>query len=285
VPPHTWGAPTRHVAGGPVPRPLTDDAELHRILTGNLLWSGWAVSAALVAALLGLLLPGVLCAMAAAPGTADTSRSAQVAWAVTLFVSYAVAVAMLAGTGSRVGPHGITTRSCWRRHRVCWSDVQAFLPHASGMVVLTRSGRRVTAAVRLAGKAGQERSARDAAYLNGTFGLGVPLRVCLNCEQQFFEARPGTCRYHPASPVCLGTVGEGGQRRSWWMYQCCWLVALAPIGEDGRELPPPVTGGCRVGAHVAPDWVVPESPVVESSILSWAREPEKARDVSSRQPG
>jgi len=65
------------------------------------------------------------------------------------------------------------------------------------------------------------------AYLNGTFGLGVPLRQCDNCREQFFEARQGMCRFHR-----------------------------------------------RVGAHVAPDWVVavrPEVASVQSSLDSWLR--------------
>jgi len=277
VPPPTWGAAVQHT-DGPEPRPLDEDGvadpELRRILTGNVLWSRSGIVTALVLAPLGLALPGVLCALAAAPRPGDASRPAQVAWAVILFVSYATGVVLAGGTGSAVTHQGISTRYCWHRRLVRWSHVQAFLGDGAGVVVLTRSGGRVKAAMRLPSKAGKERSLREAAYLNGTFGLGVPLRQCENCTEQFVEARQGQCRYHPSPPVRLGTRGEGVGRRSWWMYQCCWLVALSPVGEDGRELSPPLSGGCRVGGHVAPDWVVPDHPevsAVESSLESWLR--------------
>ena len=68
-----------------------------------------------------------------------------------------------------------------------WSHVQAFVPEASGAVVLTRAAQRVRASVRLATKTGRERSVRETAYLNGTFGLGIPFRVCRNCHEQFVE--------------------------------------------------------------------------------------------------
>jgi len=263
-------------ANGPQPRALEQDGaadtELRRILTGNVLWSRAGIVTALLLAPLGLLLPGILVALADAPHSGDTARPAQVTWAVILSVSYVGALALFAGMSSRVTDRGITTRNGWRRRRVPWSQVQAFMADGAGVVVLTRAGARVTARVRLATKAGKERSMREAAYLNGTFGLGVPLRRCDNCEEQFVESREGLCRFHPAPPISLGTRGDGDQRRSWWMYECCWLIVLSTVGEDGAELSPPRTGGCRVGAHVSPDWAVPPEPelsVVESSLESW----------------
>ena len=44
------------------------------------------------------------------------------------------------------------------------------------------------------------------------------------------------------------------------------------MGEDGRELSPPLSGGCQLGAHVSPDWGVQPEPAVsavESSLESW----------------
>ncbi len=276
VPPPTWGAAVRS-ADGPRSRPLEEgnsDPELRRILSGNVLWSRGGIVTALLLASLGLLLPGILCALAAAPASTDTSRPAQVAWAVCLFVSYAVLVALAGGSGVSVSDDGIKARFCGRMRRVRWPDVQAFLPDSAGVIVLTRAGQRVRAPVRLGTKAGRERSAREAAYLNGTFGLSVSLRQCDNCLEQFIEARPAGCHFHPAPPVPLGTLGENDRRRSWWMYQCCWLVVTSAMGDDGRELSPPLSGGCRTGVHVAPDWVVPLEPLVspvDSSLRSWTR--------------
>jgi hypothetical protein len=275
APPPTLPAGMRY-SNGPQPRGLEQDGaadpELRRILTGNVLWSRAGILTALALAPLGLLLPGILCALAATPNSGDMSRPAQLAWAVILFVPYIAALALGGGSSSYVSERGITTRSCWRRRRVSWSQVQAFLADGAGVVVLTRSGARVPARVRLATKAGKERSMREAAYLNGTFGLGVPLRRCVNCQEQYVESRQGSCRFHPTAPISLGTRGDGDQRRSWWMYQCCWLVVLSTVGEDGREIDPPRTGGCRVGAHVSPDWAVPPPPelgAVQSSLESW----------------
>ncbi|MFZ0250438.1 MAG: hypothetical protein WAL61_10885, partial [Acidimicrobiales bacterium] len=237
---------------------------------------------------LGLLLPGILYALAAAPNSTDTSRPAQVAWAVCLFVPYVVAVALAGGTWTHVTDEGIETRTWWQARRVPWGDVQAFLPDGAGMVVLTRFGQRITARVRLATKGGKERSMREAAYLNGTFGLGVPLRRCRNCEEQYVENAQGRCRFHPEPPVSLGTRGEGAQRRSWWMYQCCWLVVFAAVGDDGSELDPPLTGGCRMGAHVSPDWAqlanVPASNSIGSTLESWLQ-PVPVDEVDDAQLG
>jgi len=279
-PPHRVGAPAG--SGGrhrPPPRPLAQgagDAEVQRILGGNVLWSRSGLVAALMLVPLGLGLPAVLCVQAATDH-ADTSGRAQVIWAVVLSVSYLALVALAAGTGASVRTQGLVVRTCWRRRRLPWSHIQAFVPDASGAVVLTRAGERVRVSVRLATKAGRERSVRETAYLNGTFGLGIPMRVCRNCHEQFVDVSAAACRYHPAPPVCLGTLGEGDQRRSWWMYRCCWLAVLSPIADDGRELAPPLSGGCQVGRHVAPDWVVPApsdlSPI-EASLRSLVRQPD-----------
>ena len=273
--PRVFGAGVRY-ANGPQPRALEHDGaadpELRRILTGNVLWSRAGIVTALLLAPLGLLLPGILGALAAAPHSADTSRPAQLVWAVGLFVTYAGALVLYGGMSSHVTDRGITTRNCWWKREVPFSQVQAFMANGAGAVVLTRSGARVTARVRLATKAGKERSMREAAYLNGTFGLGVPLRQCDNCQEQYVESRQGQCRFHPAPPVSLGTRGSGDLRRSWWMYECCWLVVLSTVGEDGRELSPPLSGGCQLGAHVSPDWGVQPEPAVsavESSLESW----------------
>jgi hypothetical protein len=271
APSPTAGAAARFT-NGPQPRSLgadgATDPELGRILSGNVLWSRWGIVTALVSAPLGLLLPGILCALAAAPNSTDMSRPAQVGWAVLLFVTYALFVLIAGGTWSRVTDRGISTRTCWRPRRVPWNDVQAFLADGAGVVVLTRSGGRITARVRLATTGGREQSRREAAYLNGTFGLGVPLRQCQNCAEQYFETAQGLCHFHPVAPVSLGTRGEGAQRKSWWIYQCCWLVVLGAMDEHGRELDPPSTGGCRTGAHVSPDFLFPEPPPFPSTPIS-----------------
>jgi hypothetical protein len=277
APPRSVGAPTRY-ANVPQARALRtdaiDDPELRRILSGNVLWSRAGIVTALVLAPLGLLLPGILCALAAAPNSTDTSRQAQVVWAVCLFVPYVICLALAGGTWSRVTDEGIETRTCWRPHPVLWGQVQAFLADGAGVVILTRSGERITARTGLATKGSKERSMRETAYLNGTFGLGVPVRRCRNCDEQYVENAQGRCRFHPEPPVSLGTRGEGSQRRSWWMYECCWLVVFAAVGDDGRELAPPLTGGCRIGAHVSPDWSpreaeLPAGSTIGSTLESW----------------
>ncbi len=181
---------------------------------------------ALVLAPLGLLLPGILCALAAAPGSADTSRQAQVAWAVCLFVSYAVLVGLAGGSGVSVER---------RRHQgeVLRAAAPGALAGRAGVPPRLlrrrrahRAGQRVRAAVRLGTKAGRERSAREAAYLNGTYGLGVPLRQCDNCKEQFSEARarPPVSPGAPRAPRDAGREGPAA------------VVVDVPVLLAGRDL-------------------------------------------------
>jgi len=77
------------------------------------------------------------------------------------------------------------------------------------------------------------------------------LVVCRNCGKPFDPQRGGQCSYHPEAPVAVANTGPRHDYADYYEYPCCRAKVFGEVSQEGVDLLPPRSPGCRIGPHMA----------------------------------
>jgi hypothetical protein len=75
------------------------------------------------------------------------------------------------------------------------------------------------------------------------------LVLCAHCGKPFDPKRGGQCSYHPDEPVAVSNTGPRHDYADYYQFQCCGAKVFGEVSQDGVDLLPPRSPGCRIGPH------------------------------------
>jgi hypothetical protein len=80
--------------------------------------------------------------------------------------------------------------------------------------------------------------------------------LCRHCGRRFDlddndVTADGPCSYHPHPPASIGNTGPRGDYAEIWRFPCCGETVVGEIGDDGGDVVPSRSPGCRHGVHAA----------------------------------
>ncbi len=77
------------------------------------------------------------------------------------------------------------------------------------------------------------------------------LAVCRNCGKPFDPKKGGQCSFHPELAVAVANTGPRHDYADYYEFPCCKAKVFGEVSQQGVDLLPPRSPGCRIGPHVA----------------------------------
>jgi hypothetical protein len=76
------------------------------------------------------------------------------------------------------------------------------------------------------------------------------LVICKNCGRSFNPDKGGVCSYHPEKAKIITNTGPRYDYAEYYEFPCCKMKVFGEVTQDGVDLLPPQTPGCKIGRHV-----------------------------------
>lgn len=75
------------------------------------------------------------------------------------------------------------------------------------------------------------------------------LVVCKHCGKPYDPYKGGICSFHPDKALIISNTGPRFDYAEYYEFPCCKTRVFGEVTQDGIDLLPPQSPGCKIGSH------------------------------------